>query len=150
VAINPIVPDGTTVNTFVVSGAATAHAATSDNSDTTTLQDATGGSRVQLTLSTFTIPAGSYVKDLSVIVRASAGIVGPTIRSFDTWLQVPTGFGSGVLQLHGSGLYAYGTTPTDYASIGFGGFFDSVMTQNQVDNMQVIVQAGVAANPFHL
>jgi hypothetical protein len=143
VAINPIVPDGTTVNTFVVSGAATAHAATSDNSDTTTLQDATGGSRVQLTLSTFTIPAGSYVKDLSVIVRASAGIVGPTIRSFDTWLQVPTGFGSGVLQLHGSGLYAYGTTPTDYASIGFGGFFDSVMTQNQVDNMQVIVQAGV-------
>lgn len=118
-------PNGTGTNTGAVTGAASAHAALSDNSDSSYVTfDPDEAAQVALT--DMTLPAGAALSSCRLRARVArpgagpvqmglslgAGLLGVGGTSFDVNWNTPTEIGSGNLALSG-----YSDTPVDGGTI---------------------------------
>jgi hypothetical protein len=126
-----LVPNGTVYNPGGLSGAASAHAALSDSSNTSYVEHAPEWSPGVYEVGTFTKTAGSVVKHMRAIVKASSISVNP--------VKIRWGFQiGGVNYGETSNLQISGTTPTVYN----GPWWDvGDATQATIDALRVYVDA---------
>jgi hypothetical protein len=127
-------PDGTFVAPFQVVGAASSHAALSDNNDASYIVNSIAGF-TRVTLTSTTIPAGAVFVSAQIIIRARQS--GPP--SGGQTPGVNTGFCIGNTQSF-----------VDYACLGFGAGFSNIaatalnqnLSQSDLDNLCIYVQPG--------
>lgn len=127
-------PDGTVTLAGSITGAATAHAATNDDSDSSYVQLASGG-YVDVNLDTFTLPAGAVTKT----VRARARVWASTSTSVAVLYMLDAGVVLGSATQF-SGIETYPTVDELY-----GLEIAATLTQAQIDGLRVQVARGVGA-----
>jgi hypothetical protein len=134
--VTTIVPDGTISNTgWTVVGAANAQTALTDGNDATYLEAGSGGGDISLTLGTFSIPAGSYVKDFTLVERGYVSNPSGAVRIIIPYLY-PTTSGTSK-ELPGDNTWWTGSFIVNQNAGGFGAAFTGVMTQTELDALAV-------------
>jgi hypothetical protein len=133
---NILRPNGTAQNTGTTNNSTSAHAATSDNSDTTWVT-MPAGSRVWLDLGTFTIPAGNVVKSATIRVRGS-GSSGSSLSA---------AMGPAVGELYAPSGTLSVTTTSLQTSTGFPLLI--ALNQTDINNLKVYLEANSAQRLAH-
>jgi len=106
-------PDGTIDLGLWTVSAGTAHAALSDDSDTTYVQttSATVGDPLSLNMGTFTLPAGAVIKETRTRVRARTGTAGDFQSYVDAVLIRPSGNNGEEARVQATGVITTASSP---------------------------------------